>query len=639
MIIFQENHEQINDNWFYFGLLMLNLIQIIHFRIWPMFNAIEEILSKSDPLIQSWCKLEELVYHINESNYVEILELIKTFDRNYIYSIGSMLSDSSEYNPLCFKLLGNMFRSLKISSRQLQFSALATYVGLLDEDKTDDVTRQINNYETNFEEGSIEHCIINDDVSQLSIHATQKNLLSFEVKIKSHELFLNLLEFAALCGSAQVFNYLMLNGFNLEDKIAKHVVLGENEEIFEICVQNGINFSQFANLAISAHRNTIFEWIIQTYNLNLNIQENGTFKYKFNTAFDLYFASSGVDLSLILERSARGNFLIFKYLVEQKNAFITPETMFYAAQNCQYGILEYLLNRGLDINVKIRNNYIIYEPLRTENIEMVKFILSKGFKTYVLDSNKRNLLFRVNMRNGIEMMKILIKSGVKVNQKDENGQTVLFEAVANGTDEMIMFLVKNGANIEMKDNEGNTPLLYAITHANRKRVIFLCETLNANKSVVNSSGMNVTHLCAMNDNIALLEYFANNDVNFDLPDKTKSTPLLRGAGFGRIVTYLVAIGADVNFRNKDGWTPLARAVDNDSIVSVQELIRRGANVDVVDKKKWSPLHRAAYKGYTNIVRCLLKNGANIELKNDAGLTAAELTNDPQLQQLIDSYQD
>ncbi|EAX93988.1 hypothetical protein TVAG_024320 [Trichomonas vaginalis G3] len=488
-------------------------------------------------------------------------------------------------------------------------------------------------YEMNFQDFSIESSIINDDVSALSSLTTDTNF-SFK-SIEVGELFVDLISFAALCGSSNCFNYLLVNGIEITNDIARFVIMGGNYSIFETCLQNGISFRETASFALDAHQNSIFEWIVENY--NLDYQNDKVIPFFNNTLFDIYLLSINSDIKPIVKRALANNLLFLKYLVDIKGVYLDQSSIFQPAFFDQYNILDYLLSRGLDINYSTRYRNIITDPIETKNVKMVKYIIDHDFNVNVLDTEKKSLLFYCDLNDGFDTVNLLLESGVNINQKQQNGQTIIFECIERGSIEMVCLLKSKNANLEIKDSNGNTPLLWAVYQGKFDFVKLLVEKFNVNLNTVNNSGWNVTHICAMNDRVSMLKYFAEKQVYFDLPDRTKSTPLIRGAAFESIVLYLCDIGADINYKNKDGWTALERACDNCSFESARELIYRGADVNAIDKKKWSPLHRAAYKGYYEICEMLLANGANPDLKNDSGATAAQLTNDDTLKNLIDQY--
>ena len=97
-----------------------------------------------------------------------------------------------------------------------------------------------------------------------------------------------------------------------------------------------------------------------------------------------------------------------------------------------------------------------------------------------------------------------------------------------------------------------------------------------------------------------------------------------------VIQFLIDFGICVDETDKNGVTPLHRAVRFRSLVAVDLLLAAGADVNAVDRRSRStPLHRAvthsgapATAGKTDvavsIVRTLLANGASPTAKNKLG---------------------
>jgi len=68
---------------------------------------------------------------------------------------------------------------------------------------------------------------------------------------------------------------------------------------------------------------------------------------------------------------------------------------------------------------------------------------------------------------------------------------------------------------------------------------------------------------------------------------------------------LLDAGADINKRNRIGWTPLHAAVYNDNEACTKLLLEAGADKDKADNDGLTALSLAAKKGYYEIVNLLL----------------------------------
>ena len=136
------------------------------------------------------------------------------------------------------------------------------------------------------------------------------------------------------------------------------------------------------------------------------------------------------------------------------------------------------------------------------------------------------------------------------------------------------------------------------------------EDINAYSSDGGTSLLRATalgHTGIVNDLIA-----AGADVSARSRDGFDSTPLQMAAWSGEnpsIIEVLIAAGADIEKRNNFGHTPLHIATVNGHTRIVEVLIAAGADVNVRDGKRYTPLRLADYLGHSRIGEILRARGA------------------------------
>ncbi len=106
------------------------------------------------------------------------------------------------------------------------------------------------------------------------------------------------------------------------------------------------------------------------------------------------------------------------------------------------------------------------------------------------------------------------------------------------------------------------------------------------------------------------------------------------------VEYLIKKGADINQKDKLGYTPLVKALRNGHRRILKLLIEHGADIEETDPNGWPPLHLAILDRDLEATGLLLKAGARRDSMNREGVSAihvaAEYGSPPILKKLIDS---
>ena len=105
------------------------------------------------------------------------------------------------------------------------------------------------------------------------------------------------------------------------------------------------------------------------------------------------------------------------------------------------------------------------------------------------------------------------------------------------------------------------------------------------------------------------------------------------------IRELISVGADVNARSTDGWTPLMFAARKSTPEIVQLLLEEGAELEARGREGWTPLLHAAWISSTpEIVQLLLEKGADVNARGIIGRTplmlAARISSTPEIVQLL-----
>ena len=125
------------------------------------------------------------------------------------------------------------------------------------------------------------------------------------------------------------------------------------------------------------------------------------------------------------------------------------------------------------------------------------------------------------------------------------------------------------------------------------------------------------------------------DNAFAQPEKSLNQAVVDG-DIDRVKT-LLSEGADVNSKNRMGWTLLQTAIRNQRTEIVTLLIEKGADIKAKDNRGRTPLHFAAETGQMVIVEQLIAKGAEINVMDsraDNALSLAKKNNHKEVADLL-----
>lgn len=92
------------------------------------------------------------------------------------------------------------------------------------------------------------------------------------------------------------------------------------------------------------------------------------------------------------------------------------------------------------------------------------------------------------------------------------------------------------------------------------------------------------------------------------------------------IARLLNTEINVNEQDKQGWTALHFAAQEQSAPGVAALVRAGANTELKDSYGNTPLFKAVFSARDNgeIIKILLKAGANPDSENNSGVSPRKL---------------
>ncbi|XP_024217563.2 putative ankyrin repeat protein RF_0381 [Halyomorpha halys] len=353
-----------------------------------------------------------------------------------------------------------------------------------------------------------------------------------------------------------------------------------------------------------------------------------------------------------------------------------------AAAGGQNGVLEVLLEEGMDVNKK---NHLdetpLFQAVRAGNASGVKMLLEKGADVSILPEGSQGVLemavesqnvelFTVlikvgtnfvtednsiihfvarfgnsRMLNMIKKMRLpehiknkegltplhlasnpsfvktLIRMGLDVNDRTEKGETALHLASAKGTLQLVRTLHKEGADINIQNNGGMSPLMVALRNSKEDIAIFLLHK-GADPKVKDKLSRTALHYAAEGNCTRAMATLLEVEARVNVLDSKGNSPGCVAAlnNMPAVLQVLLENGADLALRDSNGDGMLHHAARSGHVEAVRWLLDAGAAVDMKSEYQWTALHSALIEGHTAVATLLLDRGADINAGDTDGWT-------------------
>jgi hypothetical protein len=139
--------------------------------------------------------------------------------------------------------------------------------------------------------------------------------------------------------------------------------------------------------------------------------------------------------------------------------------------------------------------------------------------------------------------------------------------------------------------------------------------------------------------ITILLFLTSLALNTTFAQQQQSKSLNQAVVDGDIdqVKTQISAGADVNSKNRMGWTLLQTAIRNKQTEIAQLLIDKGADVNAKDNRGKTPLHFAVESGQKAIVETIIAKGADVNVMDaraDNALSLAKKNNQNEIADLL-----
>jgi ankyrin repeat protein len=211
-----------------------------------------------------------------------------------------------------------------------------------------------------------------------------------------------------------------------------------------------------------------------------------------------------------------------------------------------------------------------------------------------------------------------------INDRNESKETPLIVASKNGHIGIVDILLGMARNekeynqlINQKDNMHYTSIMWASANGHADVVELLLSRGADTDSLLK--------LASEYGHANVVELLLNNGINPNDPQNSDSILWASAKGYTDVVELLLSSGANINFKDKNGLTPLILAAQHNKLDTVELLIDKGANIpENIDKLLKNPSEEMKLffinLNVNNMFYVLTKKGIS---KEQAAMTAIQ----------------
>jgi len=314
-------------------------------------------------------------------------------------------------------------------------------------------------------------------------------------------------------------------------------------------------------------------------------------------------------------------------------------------------IVAFLTEKG----VKTSTQGKLARALREENADHVREAVGEGADVNLPDVNRISPAMEAVRRGDKASLEVLKEFGADLSLVDNDGWTCAHFAAYTAKKDMLEFLLDSGADMEAISNYGRKPLDLIkentdsgeIDEGDEENDLVQCASLLVGKGCTTSPVSDLYRAVLKNDFDAVIRAVeAGADVN--ATSKDLQTPFMMAKA--PMMKNLVALGAELEKRDVDGWTAVHFAAQDDDPTRLEALDQLGADFHAETdrgRNAWdlsqdqglceafleakglrpSPqgrLWRCAEHGNLDGVEFAVSLGADVNLKDLADKSAADL---------------
>ncbi|XP_041435642.1 ankyrin repeat domain-containing protein 17 isoform X6 [Xenopus laevis] len=344
-----------------------------------------------------------------------------------------------------------------------------------------------------------------------------------------------------------------------------------------------------------------------------------------------FLIKAGADIELgcstpLMEAAQEGHLELVKYLLAAAaNVQATTATgdtaLTYACENGHTDVADVLLQTGADLEHESEGGRTpLMKAARAGHVCTVQFLISKGANVNRTTLNNDHTVLSLACAGGhLAVVELLLAHGADPTHRLKDGSTMLIEAAKGGHTSVVCYLLDYPSNLlsaPPPDVTQFTPPSHDLNRAPRvpmQALPMVVPPQEPDKPPANVA----TNLPIRNKVSGRTSAISNTPTHsiatsISQPQTPTPSPIISPSA---MLPIYPSIDIDAQTEsNHDTALTLACAGGHEELV--QTLLERGANIEHRDKKGFTPLILAATAGHVGVVEILLDNGADIEAQSE-----------------------
>ena len=368
---------------------------------------------------------------------------------------------------------------------------------------------------------------------------------------------------AGFSGSVELVKYLISKGCDISD------MGGDGETIlYQTCEQGQLELTQY---------------LVETYPDVLTIRyKKGRSPFLvagFSGSVELvkYLVFKGCDVldkdsnrhSVLYKACNEGWLTLVQYLVEtypdllkiRYKEGISP--ILVAGLSGSVELVQYLISKGCDkFDKDSLGRTVLHKACQEGKLELVQYLVENYPDMLTIrDKEGQSPLLVIGYSGSVELVKYLISKGFAVYDKDNDGRNLLQLQIAcyNGKLELVQYLVESYPDmLTIRDNSGKSPFLKAGFSGSVELVKYLISR-GCNRFEIDNRGWTILHFACQEGKLELVQYLVENYQDMlTIRNKIGQSPfIVTGfSGSVELVKYLISTGCGICDKDNNGRTIL-----------------------------------------------------------------------------------